>query len=202
MLLFQFCKVDAKYESCERERRALKAQNESLSSMNERLRTEADILHRQKSGSELLAENLKLMQHELEKAQSSSRMRLENENSDLREELGLVRKKKDQDHTEFMASMKAWEASTTEMRNDLEASKEAERIATIKVERSIADIEELNQRITGKVFFFIPNRTLILHCAAWPTISQGLCIAYTLRNGLVGGPSSADLRLTICGLIR
>ena len=121
--------------------------------MNERLRTEADILHRQKSGSELLAENLKLMQHELEKAQSSSRMRLENENSDLREELGLVRKKKDQDHTEFMASMKAWEASTTEMRNDLETSKEAERIATIKVERSIADIEELNQRITGKVFF-------------------------------------------------
>ena len=152
MLLFQFCKVDAKYESCERERRALKAQNESLSSMNERLRTEADILHRQKSGSELLAENLKLMQHELEKAQSSSRMRLENENSDLREELGLVRKKKDQDHTEFMASMKAWEASTTEMRTNLEASKEAERIATIKVERSIADIEELNQRITGKVF--------------------------------------------------
>ena len=104
-----------------------------MASMNERLRTEAEILHRQKSSSDTLAENLKLVQHELEKAQSAGRMRLENDNADLKEELDLLRKKADGDKNEFMASMRAWEAQQTELRTALEASKEAERNATVKV---------------------------------------------------------------------
>ena len=116
--------------------------------MNDRLRTEAEILHRQKSGSDLLAENLKMVQHELEKAQSAGRMRLENEAAEAKAEVALLRKKNEKDTAEFMGSMKAWEATQAELRSALEASKEAEREATVKINQSTADIEELNQRIT------------------------------------------------------
>ena len=141
----QFATMESQFNSSDRERRALKAQNESLSSMNDRLRTEQEILHRQKSGSDLLTENLKLLQHQLEKTQSAERMRLENEATETKAEVALLRKKNEKDTAEFMGSMKAWEATQAELRAALEASKEAERDAIDKVSQSTAAIEDLNQ---------------------------------------------------------
>ena len=148
--------MESQFNSSDRERRALKAQNESLSSMNDRLRTEQEILHRQKSGSDLLTENLKLLQHQLEKAQSADRMRLDNEAAETKAEVALLRKKNEKDTAEFMGSMKAWEATQAELRAALEASKEAERDATDKVNQSTAAIEDLNQVNAQNILY--PNK--------------------------------------------
>ena len=56
-----------------------------------RLEKECEILNRQKSGSSMIAENLKLVQVQLEKAESEARMRLQNQNDDLSKEVNLLR---------------------------------------------------------------------------------------------------------------
>ena len=56
-----------------------------------RLEKECEILNRQKSGSSMIAENLKLVQVQLEKAESEARIRLQNQNDDLSKEVNLLR---------------------------------------------------------------------------------------------------------------
>ena len=79
-------KVERSNERLQNEARMLKI-SES------RLQQECEILHRQKTGSALIAENLKMVQVQIEKGESETKMRLENENSSMQKEVQLLRKK-------------------------------------------------------------------------------------------------------------
>ena len=63
------------------ERSQERAQNEvrMLKMAESRLQQECEILHRQKTGSALIAENLKMVQVQIEKGESEAKMRLEND---------------------------------------------------------------------------------------------------------------------------
>ena len=144
----EFGKLESQLNHAERDRRMALAQNENLKTLNERLKAETEILHNQRSGSQLLADNLKMVQLELSKADSQRRMKLENENDALKQEMGLLRKKVEQENADFIASMKAWESTQAELRTQLDQSKESTRSREEELAQSNAEIEALRQKMT------------------------------------------------------
>ena len=106
-------KVERSYERVQNEVRMLKI-------AESRLQQECEILHRQKTGSALIAENLKLVQVQIEKGESEAKMRLQNEKDALQKEVVLLRKKLDSEVDTYKANVQAWEASQKELRDEIE----------------------------------------------------------------------------------
>ncbi len=123
----------------------LELEKSILKTAEARLLQEKEILHRQKSSSALVLENLNLVKLSLEKSEDEKAMRLRNRNEDLEKEVGLLRKKIDSEQDEFRESVRAWEKSTQDLRDKLEEAQKVEKerqeeLATLNVK-----MEEIKQ---------------------------------------------------------
>ena len=133
-------KVERSNERLQNEARMLKI-SES------RLQQECEILHRQKTGSALIAENLKMVQVQIEKGESETKMRLENENSSLQKEVQLLRKKLDNEIESYRSSVQAWESSEKELRDQIQTMREKDIHLQKSLEESIAATEGVREQL-------------------------------------------------------
>ena len=133
-------KVERSNERLQNEARMLKI-SES------RLQQECEILHRQKTGSALIAENLKMVQVQIEKGESETKMRLENENSSLQKEVQLLRKKLDNEIESYRSSVQAWESSEKELRDQIQTMREKDIRLQKSLEESIAATEGVREQL-------------------------------------------------------
>ena len=124
------------------ERSHERAQNEikMLKIAESRLQHECEILHRQKTGAALISENLKMVQVQIEKGESETKMRLQNERDTMQNEVKLLRKKLDNEVESYKSSVQAWEASEKELRGQIEEVK----ATNLHSQKSLKDtLEEL-----------------------------------------------------------
>ena len=112
-----------------------------------RLEKECEILNRQKSGSAMIAENLKLVQVQLEKAESQAKMRLQNQNDDLTKEVALLKKKLENEQDSYHKSVQAWESSQLELRSKLDQLKESEASAKAQVDELNSNLEDTRHQL-------------------------------------------------------
>ena len=119
----------------------------NLRNSEARLISERDILQRQSSGSAMIAENLKMVQLQLEKSESESRMRLANQNEDLSREIGLLRKKLEQEQDKYHKSVQSWESAQLELRSKVDTLHEVEANAKTTIEELNANVEELRHQL-------------------------------------------------------
>ena len=131
------------------ERSAERIQNENnmLKMAESRLKQECEILHRQKTGSALIAENLKMVQVQIEKGESEAKMRLQNEKDALQKEVSLLRKKLDSEVESFKSSVQAWESSEKELRVQIENMKIKEIESKDNLDNTLKDLESTKEKL-------------------------------------------------------
>ena len=120
---------------------------QNLRNAEARLEKERDILHRQSSGSSMIAENLKMVQLQLEKSESESRMRLQNQNEDLNKEVNLLRKKLEQEQDKYHKSVQSWESAQLELRSKVDTLREVETNAKTQIEDLTNNIEDCRHQL-------------------------------------------------------
>ena len=119
----------------------------NLRNTQARMEKERDILQRQSSGSAMIAENLKMVQLQLEKSESEARMRLTNQNEDLSKEIGLLRKKLEQEQDKYHKSVQSWESAQLELRSKVDTLREVETNAKTTIEDLNVNVEELRHQL-------------------------------------------------------
>ena len=135
-----FSKTERSYERAQNEIKMLKI-------AESRLQQECEILHRQKTGSALISENLKMVQVQIEKGESESKMRLQNEKDSLQKEVHLLRKKLDNEVESYKASVQAWEASERELRNEIQNMKTKECESTKAFDENLTALESTRTQL-------------------------------------------------------
>ena len=112
-----------------------------------RLEKECEILNRGKTSSAMITENLKLVQTQLEKAESEAMMRLQNQNEDLTKEVSLLRKKLEHEQDSYHKSVKAWESAQLELRSKVDTLKDNETKAQAQVDELTTNLEEVKHQL-------------------------------------------------------
>ena len=118
-----------------------------LKSAEARLLQEREILHRQKSSSAMVMENLNQIKLNLERAEAEKTMRLENRNDTLEKEAALLRKKLEDEQASFKQSVAAWEAAEKELRERLEEARTKEASVKEEAEALSAKLEEAKREM-------------------------------------------------------
>ena len=118
-----------------------------LKSAEARLLQEREILHRQKSSSALVMENLNQIKLNLERGEAEKTMRLENRNDTLEKETALLRKKLETEQDSYKQAVAAWEASEKELREKLEEARVREVASKEEAEAINAKVEEVKREL-------------------------------------------------------
>jgi len=100
----------------------LKQENSHLRSVESRLVTEREVLYKEKSSSNQIMANLQQIQINLERNEDQHRIKLQEANEQLSQEVKLLRTKLDDDQEHFKNSVRNWENANKELREKAETS--------------------------------------------------------------------------------
>ncbi|TRY63999.1 hypothetical protein TCAL_07159 [Tigriopus californicus] len=126
----------------------LKHEKGVLKAAEARLIQENEILHRQKTSSSMVMENLNLVKLNLERQEQERNMRLENKNEALEKELALLRKKLDGEEENYRSAVQAWEKAQSDLRLKLDEAMANEKEAVEKVTNLQAQFDESRLQLT------------------------------------------------------
>lgn len=126
----------------------LKHEKGVLKAAEARLIQENEILHRQKTSSSMVMENLNLVKLNLERQEQERNMRLENKNEALEKEVALLRKKLDAEEENYKQAVQAWEKAQNDLRLKLDEAMANEKEAVEKVANLQTQFDESRLQLT------------------------------------------------------
>ena len=126
---------------------SLTQQVSHLKSVEARLVAEREVLHKERNSASKILSNLQQIQLNLERKEEEESVRLKNENAGLAKEVGLLRKRLQEEQDHFRESVRNWESTNQELREKADHCQQSEK----------AVLEQLTVSSFFKEFFFSRN---------------------------------------------
>jgi nucleoprotein TPR len=108
---------------------SLTQQVSHLKAAEARLVAERDVLYKERNTTSKILANLQQIQLNLERKEEEEAIRLKQENVELTKEVGLLRKKLEEEQVHFKESVRNWENTNQELREKVEHCQQSEKAA-------------------------------------------------------------------------
>ena len=117
--------------------------NSHLKSVESRLTAEIQVLQRERNTSSQIMANLQQIQINLEHREDEARIRLQESNAKLSEELALMRKKREEDDQHFKASVKNWDNKSRELQERVQWAEDSQK----KASEGLSELSKTNETL-------------------------------------------------------